>query len=208
MPPWVGRVTINPRSNEARRSADRVSFPVTAVREGFFRASGVVGAKYPKMPRSLLDLPLKARAPFFFAYLIAQLAISIWALRSPDFVFGFQMFNASSDMKISLYRRVRYKGRSRLIAIRDGTWQAKDAHGQSHEFRWQERVHDGVLGTLDTYVHASYGLDAQLFRLKFALEDVANHVPGDEQTEAFVALVDTVKNGREYRQVRLEAARP
>lgn len=170
------------------------------------RASGV--GRHEQMPRSLLDLPLKARAPFFFAYLLAQLAISIWALKSPDFVFGFQMFNASSDMKISLYRRVSYKGRSRLIAVRDGAWQAKDAQGRTHEFRWQERVHDGVLGTLDTYVHASYGLEAQLFRLQFALQDVASHVPGDAQTEAFVALVDTVKNGREYRQVRLEAARP
>jgi hypothetical protein len=160
------------------------------------------------MARSLLDLPLKARAPFFFGYLIVQLAISSWALQSPDFVFGFQMFNASSDMKISLYRRVSYKGRARLIAIRNGAWQAKDAEGRTHEFHWQERVRDGVLGTLDTYVHASYGLDAQLFRLQYALQDVARHVPDDAQTEAFVALVDTVKNGREYRQVRLEAARP
>jgi hypothetical protein len=114
------------------------------------------------MARSLLDLPLKARAAFFFAYLAAQAVILIHAQRSPDFVFGFQMFNASSDMKITLLRKVRRKGRERLVAVQDGAWQAKDARGAIHQFRWQDRVHDGVLGTLGTFIHASYGLRAQL----------------------------------------------
>ena len=160
------------------------------------------------MARSPLDLPLQARAVFFFAYLGVQAAILLHAQHSPDFVFGFQMFNASSDMKIALFRRVRRKGHARLIPIRDGVWEAKDAQGALHAFRWRDRVHDGVLGTLDASVHASYGLEAQLFRLQFALRDVAAHVPDDHETEALVAIVDTVKNGREYRQVRLEASRP
>ena len=160
------------------------------------------------MARSLLDIPLKARSAFFFAYLGVQALILIRAQRSPDFAFGFQMFNASSDMKIALFRQVRRKGRARLIPIRDGSWQAKDTQGALHSFHWQDRVHDSVLGTLGTYIHASYGLEAQLFRLQFALADVARHVPEDHETEAFVAVVDTIKNGREYKQVRLEAARP
>jgi hypothetical protein len=69
-------------------------------------------------------------------------------------------------------------------------------------------VRDGVLATLGTYVHASYGLDAQLYRLQFALRDVAAHTPEDQETAGLVAVVDTIKNGREYKQVRLEAARP
>jgi len=160
------------------------------------------------MARSLLDLPLKARAFFFLVYLSVQAVVLVRAQRSPDFMFGFQMFNASSDMKISLFRQVRRKGRVRLIPIRDGAWQTRDADGTPHAFRWQDRVRDGVLGTLGTYIHASYGLDAQLFRLEFALKDVAAHVPEDRETEALVAIVDTIKNGREYKQVRLEAARP
>jgi hypothetical protein len=160
------------------------------------------------MARSLLDLPLKARAAFFFAYLSVQALILIRAQHGPDFVFGFQMFNASSDMKIALFRKVRRKGRARLIPISDGTWQAKDASGTVHAFRWQDRVHDGVLGTLDTSIHASYGLEAQLFRLQFALRDVAAHIAADRETEALVAVVDTLKNGHEHGQVRLEAARP
>jgi hypothetical protein len=160
------------------------------------------------MPRSLLDLPLKLRAAFFFAYLGTQIALLIKAQRSPDFVLGFQMFNASSEMRIALYRKVRRQGRPRLIAIPGGAWQAKDAQGAPHQYAWQDRVHDGVLGTLDTYVHASYGLQAQLFRLQYALRDVAAHIPNDTETEALVAVVDTVNNGRERGRTRLEGTRP
>jgi hypothetical protein len=162
------------------------------------------------MARSLLDLPLKARAAFFCVYLGVQAVILIRAQRSPDFVFGFQMFNASSDMKIALFRKVRRRGHGhvRLVPVSGGAWEATDAHGAVHAFRWQERVHDGVLGTLDTYIHASYGLEAQLFRLQFALRDVASHITDDHETEALVAVVDTLKNGHEHQRVRLEAARP
>lgn len=159
------------------------------------------------MPRSLLDLSPRLRGVFFCAYLIAQVTLLVRAQSSPDFVFGFQMFNASSDMKISLFRKLRRKGRSRLVPVQDGTWQALDHAGQPHEFHWQDRVHDGVLGSLDRYVHASYGLEAQLFRLQFALRDVASHLSGDDETEALIAVVDTVKNGRAREQVRLEEIR-
>jgi hypothetical protein len=159
------------------------------------------------MTRSLLDLPLRLRAVFFCAYLAAQLALLVSAQRSPDFVFGFQMFNASSDMQIRLFRQIRRKGRSRLVPVRGGAWQVTDRAGNRHEFRWQDRVRDGVLANLDRYVHASYGLNAQLFRLRFALRDVAAHLPGDDETEALIALVDTVKNGREHGQVRLQEQR-
>ena len=160
------------------------------------------------MARSLLDLPRNARAPFFCAYLAAQIAVLIWAERSPDFVFGFQMFNASSNMTISLFREVRHKGRVKLLPVEGGSWQAKDEHGAAHVFHWQDRVHDGVLGTLDTSVHASYGLEAQLYRLQFALEDVAAHTPEDHETRAWVAHVETLKNGRDHGETRLRAARP
>jgi hypothetical protein len=56
-------------------------------------------------------------------------------------------------------------------------------------------------------VHAAYGLDAQLFRLKLALEDVLSHTRDDRETRALVAVVDTVKNGRPGPQVRVTAVR-
>ena len=157
--------------------------------------------------RSLLNIPLRLRAVFFCGYLLVQLSLLVRAQTSPDFVFGFQMFNASSDLKISLFREVRRKGRTRLIPVRDGSWQIKDRSGAVHTFRWQDRVHDGVLGNLDRSVHASYGLEAQLFRLRFALRDMARHLPGDTETESLVAVVDTLKNGRDRGQVRFQERR-
>ena len=159
------------------------------------------------MPRSLLNLPPGLRPVFFASYLAVQLTLLIRAQKSPDFVFGFQMFNASSDMKISLFRQLRHKGRTRLVPVQDGAWQVKDATGRLVTYRWQDRVHDGVLSNLDSFVHASYGLEAQLFRLQFALADVATHTPADRETEALVALVDTLKNGREPGRVRLQERR-
>ncbi len=160
------------------------------------------------MPRSLLDLPLRLRGVFFCSYLALQGALLVRAQRSPDFVFGFQMFNASSDMKISLFRQVRRKGRARLVPVVDGTWQVKDSTGGTRDVHWQDRVHDGVLANLDRSEHASYGLEAQLFRLQFALRDVMAHLSPGDDTEALVAVVETLKNGREPGRVRLRADRP
>ena len=159
------------------------------------------------MPRSLLNLPRRLRPGFFCAYLGLQTVLLFRAQRSPDFVFGFQMFNASSDLKISLFRKLRQHGRLRLVPVQDGTWQVRDRTGQQRTYRWQDRVHDSVLSNLDRYVHASYGLEGQIFRLRFALHDVATHLPGDRETQALIAVVDTLKNGRERGQLRLEEAR-
>jgi hypothetical protein len=157
-----------------------------------------------------LKLPEKLRPLCFFGYLGIQAAVLIRAQRSPDFVFGFQMFNASSELRIALFRQLRpsHKRPSKLVPVTDGTWQVKGQDGTLRSYRWSDRIHDGVLGTLDRFVHASYGLDAQLFRLQFALDDVAQHLPGDDETEALVALVDTRKNGRDQPQRRLTSSRP
>ncbi|MEO8903659.1 MAG: hypothetical protein ABI488_15360 [Polyangiaceae bacterium] len=157
------------------------------------------------MKRSVLDLPPRLRGAFFCGYLCAQVALLLRAQASPDFVFGFQMFNASSELKIVLFRKVRHK---RLVRVLDGAWTVKDKDGAIRTLRWNDRVRDGVLGTLDRYVHAPYGLDAQLFRLQFALNDVAAHLADDHDTQALVAHVETRKNGREGGQVRLTGARP
>jgi len=160
------------------------------------------------MPRSVLNLSPRLRPLFFCAYLATQLTLLIRAQRSPDFVFGFQMFNASSELKISLLRKVRRGGRSRVVHVRDGAWETKDASGERHTFRWHDRIRYSRLTVLDRYVHAAYGLDAQLFRLQAALHDFAAHLSGDRETEALIAEVDTIENGRVRGHVRLQADRP
>jgi len=160
------------------------------------------------MPRSLLNLSPRLRPVFFCAYLLTQLVLLVRAQKSPDLVFGFQMFNASSELKISLFRKLRQRGRSRIVPVRDGAWTAKDRAGTRHTFRWQDRVRYTRLATLDRFVHAAYGLDAQLFRLQLLLNDFVRHSPEDQETEALIAEVDTLKNGRESGHVRLQAERP
>lgn len=160
-----------------------------------------------EMPRSLLDLNPRLRPVFFCAYLAVQLVLVLRAQKSPDLVFGFQMFNASSELKISLFRKVRRHGRSRVVPVRDGAWESKDRSGTRRTYRWQDFVRYPKLATLDRFVHAAYGLDAQLFRLRLALRAFAQQLPADEETDALIAEVDTLKNGREAGHVVLRADR-
>ena len=155
--------------------------------------------------RSLLDLGPRARVVFAVAYV----GLMAWVIGSaqwrPDHVFGFQMFNQSSKIDIRLARRVR--GRRAPVPIVNGSWEARDASGVVHTFRWEDRVKDPVLRVLEKPVHAKYGLDGQLFRLEQALADVLAHIPDDTETVGLVASVGTLKNGRDPAVVRLEAER-
>ncbi len=125
----------------------------------------------------------------------------------PDRVFGFRMFNESSKVKFELSRRVRRGRRERLVPLRDGAWRARTAAGERREFQWQTSVRYPALSAPSRFVHATYGLDAQLFRLQAALDYVASHTPEDAETLAFVADVDTIKNGRPGPRVRLTSRR-
>jgi capsule polysaccharide export protein KpsE/RkpR len=51
-------------------------------------------------------------------------------------------------------------------------------------------------------------LNAQLFRLQAALDDVVSHMPDDPRTRALVAEVETVRNGQPGPVVRLRAEKP
>lgn len=118
------------------------------------------------------------------------------------------MFNESSSIKFELYRKVRRRGRERTLPIVDGSWQARTTSGEPRTFRWADRVRYGALLRTGEFVHATYGLDAQLFRLQRALEDVAAHIEDDRETVALVAEVETLKNGRPGESRSLEARRP
>jgi len=155
--------------------------------------------------RSLLDLGPRARVVFALTYVVVMAWVIASAQWRPDHVFGFQMFNQSSNIDIHLARRVR--GRRAPVPLVNGSWQARDARGKPHGFRWDDRVKDPVLRVLDQPVHAKYGLDGQLFRLQHALEDVLAHIPDDAETTGLVASVGTLKNGRFPAVVRLEAER-
>jgi hypothetical protein len=160
----------------------------------------------PRRP-SLLDLGPRAAASFAGVYALLQLAAVSWGLRAPDHVLGFQMFNESSRITLHLFRELERKRGRVLLPVPSGVWQALDQNGKRRSFAWQDRVRYPALASLESPVHASYGLDAQLFRLQAALDDVARHTPADTETKALVALIEAQRNGRPPVLVRLRAER-
>jgi hypothetical protein len=158
----------------------------------------------PRAARSVLDLGPRARVVFAGVYTLVMLTVIVSAQFRPDHVFGFQMFNESSTVNIHLFRRVR--GRRALEPLGDGTFTER-AHGVTRTFSWLERVHDPVLSKLDTPTHAKYGLEGQLFRLQLALDDFVARLSKDSETLGLVAVVETLKNGRDPRVLRLKADR-
>ena len=141
---------------------------------------------------------LLPRAAFAVAYVVLQLGLLATSAMRPDGVFSFQMFNESSRLEIELYRTVRAQsGRERRVRVVEGRWRARDQSGARREFSWHDRVRDRTVAVLDREQHAPYGLEAQLFRLRAALTDVARHIPEDRETVALTARVKGVKNGRE-----------
>jgi len=141
-------------------------------------------------------------------YLLIQVTLLITAPARPDGVFAFRMFNESSTISIELLRRVQRNDGSLAVVPTNGKWEARDMSGVVHTVSWNDRVRDPILGTLGRTVHAAYGVDAQLFRLQRALDDVARNTPEDGETKALLARVDVVRNGHERFEKLLESARP
>ena len=171
--------------------------------ESFFREAGLAVKS-----SSFLDLGVTARTTLAIVFLSVQVALLVTAGARPDGLFAFRMFNESSTISIELLRRVRQSDGSLIVVPTNGTWQAKDANGVVHALHWNDRVRDPILGTLGRRVAASYGVDAQLFRLQGALDDVARNIPEDDETKALVARVAVVRNGHERFEKLLESVRP
>jgi hypothetical protein len=151
---------------------------------------------------------LLGRASFAAVFFGLELAGIAWGLRAPDHALGFQMFNESSRLSIQLFREVQKKGKRIRVALPDGTWRARDSSGKLRHYAWTDRVRMPPLSRLGQNQHASYGLDAQLFRLQAALDDFVRHIPEDRATLALVAEVQFRKNGGPERTVTLRAERP
>lgn len=155
----------------------------------------------------MLELGSRTRLLFVVAFLGLQLGLILTADERPDRVFGFRMFNESSSIKFELYREVEKRRKRRLLPVVDGAWQARTPSGEVAEFRWRDRVRYASLTRPARFVHAPYGLEAQVFRLQRALEDVAAHIAEDSETLALIAEVELVKNGRPAGHVTLRGER-
>ena len=151
---------------------------------------------------------MPGRVAFVVAFFGLELLGIAWGQLAPDHALGFQMFNESSRITIHLFREIERRKRRVLVPLPDGRWQAPDAQGTVHDFAWSDRVRASPLYVLGQSMHAPYGLDAQLFRLQGALDDVVRHIQGDSRTRALVAKVETIRNGRPGPVVELRADKP
>jgi hypothetical protein len=154
----------------------------------------------------VLDLGPRARVAFALCFFGVELALIVSAPWRVDGVFGFEMFNASSDIEIQLSRKLRDR-RGRLVEhpLPGGEWSATDAQGREHGFSWRELVRGTRLTRIGVKTHAKDGVNAQLYHLQRALDHVAAHIPDDAQTVALVAHVRAVHNGHTPVNVVLES---
>jgi hypothetical protein len=151
----------------------------------------------------VLDLGPRARVVFAAVWIVTQAGLVLTAGLRPDHIFGFRMFPEASTMTIHLLRTTP----TGEEPAPGGEWSARDAHGQLRHFSWRDRVRDPILASLDRRVFASYGVEAQLARLQRALDDVATHLDGDDETSRLRAEVVLSKNGRDPTTVSLVSGR-
>lgn len=158
----------------------------------------------------MLDFGSRARVVVAALWVGGQAVLIATGGKRPDGAFAFRMFSESSTIEITLYREVDAISGEGTQLVRvgpDGAWVATDRNGDPQRFSWRDRVVDPTLSRLDVTEHASYGADANLARLRAALDDVMAHTREDTQTLALVADVTVRRNGRPPEHVRLESAR-
>jgi hypothetical protein len=153
------------------------------------------------------DLASKSRLLVATLWLAGQAALILTGPMRADGAFAFRMFPESSTIDFQLVRVVVAQSGhgTEEIAVDRGTWLSHDTEGVLHRFRWDDRVKDPNLFPYGHPVHASYGAAAQLQRLAHALDDVATHIDGDDDTVRLVANVTVRKNGGPPERVRIES---
>ncbi len=153
------------------------------------------------------DLGSKGRLLVATLWLAGQGALIVTGRMRADGAFAFRMFPESSTIDFQLVREVSAPSGHGTVAVpvERGAWLARDARGTLHRFRWDDRVKDGNIFPYGQPVHASYGASAQLQRIARALDDVATHIPDDDDTVRLVANVTVRRNGGAPERVRLES---
>lgn len=149
----------------------------------------------------MLDLGPRGRVAFAASWIALQATLVLTAGARTDRAFGFRMFAEASTIDVRLARVVH----GAVVAAPRGEWSAHDATGQLRHFAWHDRVRDPVLASVDLPVFASYGVDAQLARLQRALDDVADHIPEDGETQRLRAVVVVRRNGEDPGERILES---
>ncbi len=130
-----------------------------------------------------------ARRVIIVSVVVSQAVAVAAAYDRPHKVFGWQMFDASSDWQAEIFRVT--------------------ADGQRHDVRepwpggyvWADLVATNGLDVAFVRSHAGHGLDTTLNLFQHALDWVAENTPDDGETIRLEAVVSYWDNGRPPEQV-------
>ena len=155
----------------------------------------------------LPELGPKSRFAVATIWIAGQAALILTGPKRTDGAFAFRMFPESSTIEVHLVREVVAQSGHGIedVPVENGTWLAHDSRGVLHRFRWDDRVKDANLFPYGEAIHASYGASAQLDRIAHALDDVATHSQGDDDTVRLVANIVVRKNGGPPERARIES---
>jgi hypothetical protein len=153
------------------------------------------------------ELGPKSRFAVATIWIAGQAALILTGPKRADGAFAFRMFPESSTIEVHLVREVVAQSGHGVeeVPVEKGAWLAHDARGTLHRFRWDDRVKDANLFPYGEPIHAGYGAAAQLDRIAHALDDVATHTAGDDDTVRLIANVVVRKNGGPPERVRFES---
>ena len=152
---------------------------------------------------SLFDLGPRARVAFAVAWLAAQVALIATAGLRPEHAFGFRMFSESTTAEMHLYRRT-FDGE--LVSEESGGWWTRSQSGARVHLSMRDYIDAPELSFYDLRMPASYGQQAELWRLQQAIDQVLDRLGSDDvTTAAFVVDVKLRHAGGPPRTVRLES---
>lgn len=125
-----------------------------------------------------------ARRAVIVLVVVTQSLAVITAYGRPHKVFGWQMFNASSDWSAEIYR----------VESDGSRYDVREPWPGGYE--WPGLVSGRGLGGPFHRQHADSGLDTTLDLFESALNWVASHTPDDDRTVHLESIVTVWHNGR------------
>ena len=152
---------------------------------------------------SVFDLGPRARVVFAVLWLGAQAALIATAGLRPEHAFGFRMFSESTTAVLHLHRRT-FDGE--LTSEEQGGWWTRNKAGVRLHLSMRDYIDAPELSYYDQRMPASYGQEAELWRLRRALDDTLARLGDDDRTTAgFVVDVTLRRGGGATSTVRVES---
>lgn len=143
-------------------------------------------------PFRLRFLGPRARVAFAVVWLGAQVTLIATAGLRPEHAFGFRMFSESTTAVLHLHRRT-FDGE--LTSEEQGGWWTRDKGGARVHLSMRDYIDAPELSYYDERMPAAYGQEAELWRLRRALDNTLARLGDDNRTTAGFVVDVTLRRG-------------